>query len=86
MIELLVVIAILAILASLLLPTLSKGKAAAVTTECRNNLHTLGLAMRMYVDECDHYPLTVGSGLLGFDWPAISSDPLTPSWTRELRR
>jgi len=67
LIELLVVIAIIAILASLLLPALSRAKAAARTTECRNNLHTLGLAMRMYVDGSNDYPTTSGTGVLGFD-------------------
>jgi prepilin-type N-terminal cleavage/methylation domain-containing protein/prepilin-type processing-associated H-X9-DG protein len=67
LIELLVVIAIIAILASLLLPALSRGNAAARTTECRNNLHTLGLAMRMYLDEFDRYPATSGFGILGFN-------------------
>ena len=67
LIELLVVIAIIAILASLLLPALARGKSAAHATECRNNLHTLGLAMRMYLDEFDRYPTTSGFGVLGYN-------------------
>ena len=67
LIELLVVIAIIAILASLLLPTLARAKACARSTECRNNLHTLGLAMRMYVDGSNYYPATSSGGVLGFD-------------------
>jgi prepilin-type N-terminal cleavage/methylation domain-containing protein/prepilin-type processing-associated H-X9-DG protein len=67
LIELLVVIAIIAILASLLLPALARGKSAARATECRNNLHTLGLALRMYVDEFDYYPETSGLAVSGFN-------------------
>ena len=66
LIELLVVIAIIGILASLLLPTLARAKAAARATECRNNLRTMALAMRLYVDDYNAYPPTVGVGTLGF--------------------
>lgn len=51
LLELLVVIAVIGILASLLLPTFGRAKESARGTACLSNLHQIGIALQLYVQD-----------------------------------
>src|SRR5262245_20646720 len=74
LIELLVVIAIIAILASMLLPTLGKAKGRAVRIQCAGNLKQWGVATTLYAgDNREFFPANPTSdGASGFAWMALN--------------
>ncbi len=59
LIELLVVVGIIAMLASILMPSLSKAREQAKGASCLSNLHNIGLSLAMYLgDSRNYYPST----------------------------
>jgi prepilin-type N-terminal cleavage/methylation domain-containing protein/prepilin-type processing-associated H-X9-DG protein len=85
LIELLVVIAIIAILAAMLLPALSRAKAQGNSAACKNHLHQMSLAMRMYVDDARYYPwgaYYTNNGLnSGIYWEEVLQPYYRLAWT-----
>jgi prepilin-type N-terminal cleavage/methylation domain-containing protein/prepilin-type processing-associated H-X9-DG protein len=94
LIELLIVIAVISILAAMLLPALSRAKAQAQRISCVNNLHQMGVALRMYVDDNKAYPYYVyqdlvkrgSEGLPNYDlvyWPDALQPYYALKWTNK---
>jgi prepilin-type N-terminal cleavage/methylation domain-containing protein len=78
LIELLVVCAIIGILASLLLPTLSRAKLKAKTAACTSNLRQIGTAFTIFAHDIEHrsqFPVglsTNSGGALEYVPPAVA--------------
>jgi len=78
LIELLVVVAIIGILASMLLPAMSRAREKGKSTKCINNLRQLGLAMMMFEEDNQVYPIGWTEA------PGPNGSP-PPIWYRQLQ-
>ena len=94
LVELLVVIGIIAVLISILLPSLGRARRSAQAVQCRNNLRQVAIAMLMYAGDnagmLPNYGYTDATNLIiPYDPSTTTTDPYNPNpglWGEALHR
>jgi len=76
LIELLVVVAIIALLISILLPSLARARKQAKRSVCASNLHQIGLAMPAYLQDNDDWYPACSDNPADFDQVDEDGDPV----------
>lgn len=82
LLEILVVIAVVSLLAALLLSVFSRVREQGRITQCKSNLHQIGLAMQQYADDNGTFPFWLTEKP-----PAIGDPPYGngPGWAYRIR-
>ncbi|MFT3784864.1 MAG: prepilin-type N-terminal cleavage/methylation domain-containing protein [Tepidisphaeraceae bacterium] len=84
LVELLVVIGIIALLISILLPSLMSARAAGMNVKCQSNLRQVGVAMRMYAQRFKgRFPQTIALNQTYTAGP-VNGSGLTVFWYQRL--
>ncbi|MCL2701703.1 MAG: type II secretion system GspH family protein [Phycisphaerae bacterium] len=68
LIELLVVIAIIALLVSILMPSLAKAKLIAIRASCLSNMRNTMASMHVYASDYEEFPVNIDPNFWGRDW------------------